>query len=101
MRILRPWFCLHGPKTQDPRRKEQMSRLEDAEKRLHGAISRLESSLSARAESAADGSAVEADLRERATTAEAERDEMEKRMSTASDRLDATIGRLRSTLSPQ
>jgi hypothetical protein len=101
MRILRPWFCLHGPKTQDPRRKEQMSRLEDAEKRLHGAISRLESSLSARAESAADGSAVEADLRERATTAEAERDEMEKRMSTASDRLDATIERLRSTLSPQ
>ena len=101
MRILRPWFCLHGPKTQDPRRKEQMSRLEDAEKRLHGAISRLESSLSARAESAADDSAVEADLRERATTAEAERDEMEKRMSTASDRLDATIERLRSTLSPQ
>ncbi len=78
-----------------------MSRLEDAEKRLHGAISRLESSLSARAESAADGSAVEADLRERATKAEAERDEMEKRMSTASDRLDATIERLRSTLSPQ
>ncbi len=71
-----------------------MSRLEDAEKRLHGAISRLESSLSARAESAAD----EADLRERASTAEAERDEMEKRMSTASVRLDATIERLRSTL---
>ena len=64
MRILRPWFCLHGPKTQDPRRKEQMSRLEDAEKRLHGAISRLESSLSARAEIAADESADEADLRE-------------------------------------
>lgn len=76
-----------------------MSRLADAEKRLHGAISRLESSLSARAESAADQSAIEADLRERASTAEAERDEMEKRMSTAAVRLDATIERLRSTLS--
>jgi len=76
-----------------------MSRLADAEKRLHGVISRLESSLSARAESMADQSAVEADLRERASTAEAERDEMEKRMSTAAVRLDATIERLRSTMS--
>lgn len=99
MRILLHWFRPHGPKMQDPRRKEQMSRLQDAEKRLHGAISRLESSLSARAESVADDSAIEADLRERATRAEAERDEMEKRISTASVRLDATIERLRSTLS--
>ena len=99
MRILLHWFRPHGPKMQDPRRKEQMSRLQDAEKRLHGAIARLESSLSARAESVADDSAIEADLRERATRAEAERDEMEKRISTASVRLDATIERLRSTLS--
>jgi hypothetical protein len=83
----------------DLRRKEQMSRLEDAEKRLHRAITRLESSLSARAESVADDLAFEADLRERASMAEAERDEIEKRMSTAAVRLDATIERLRGTLS--
>jgi hypothetical protein len=76
-----------------------MSRLEDAEKRLHGAIARLESSLSSRSESAADDPVVEAHLRERASTAEAGRDEMEKRMSTVAVRLDATIERLRGTLS--
>lgn len=99
MRILPPLYRPYRRKTQNPRRKEQMSRLEDAEKRLHSAISRLESSLSARAERAVDGVDVEAELRERASAAEAERDEMEKRMSTAAIRLDAIIERLRSTLS--
>ena len=75
-----------------------MSRLEDAEKRLHGVIARLESSLSARAESAADDLTVEADLSARASTAEAERDEMEKRMTTAAFRLNETIERLRGSL---
>jgi hypothetical protein len=75
-----------------------MSRLEDAEKRLHDVIARLESSLSARAKSAADDLTVEADLSERASAAEAERDEMEKRMTTAAVRLNETIERLRGSL---
>jgi xylose isomerase len=98
MRILRPWCGPFGRKTQNRRWKEQMSRLEDAEKRLHGAIARLENSLSARAESKADNSSMGVDLRERTSTAEADRDEMEKRMTTAAVRLDATIERLRGTL---
>jgi acyl transferase domain-containing protein len=84
---------------QNLRWKEQMSRLEDAEKRLHGAIARLENSLSARAKSVADDLADEADLSERASTAEAERVEMEKRMTAAAVRLDETIERLRGALS--
>lgn len=79
-----------------------MTRLEDAEKRLHDAISSLERALATRAEAdaqAADrAAAAEAALKGRIADAEAERDAMEKRMSTAAVRMDATIERLRGVL---
>ena len=75
-----------------------MSRLEDAEKRLHDAISRLEASIATQAGEASRTSALEDELTARIASAEAERDAMEKRMNTAAVRLDATIERLRAAL---
>lgn len=74
-----------------------MSRLDDAQKRLHEAISRLERALEARRESEGGAEPEEA-LRAELTTAQARCEELERRMDTAAIRLDATIERLRGTL---
>lgn len=99
MRILPVQDGSSEPETQISLWKEKMSRLEDAEKRLHGAMARLEGALSTQREIAAEDSKVETGLRDRIAEVEAERDAMEKRMSTAAVRLDATIERLRGALS--
>jgi len=75
-----------------------MSRLEDAEKRLHDAISRLDRALATRSDEEADQSAVIDDLKGQVQRAESERDDMEKRMSTAALRVGETIERLRGAL---
>ena len=76
-----------------------MSRLDSAEKRLHDAISRLLAAVETRADASETGEAVESELRAQITRLEAERDATEKLMETAAVRMDATIERLRGSLS--
>ena len=75
-----------------------MSRLEDAEKRLHDAISRLDRAVATRSDSEQDQVAVIDDLKSQVEQAESERDDMEKRMNTAALRVGETIERLRAAL---
>ena len=75
-----------------------MSRLEDAERRLHDAISRLERAIATRSDSEQDQVAIIDDLKIQVEQAESERDDMEKRMNTAALRVGETIERLRAAL---
>ena len=75
-----------------------MSRLEDAEKRLHDAISRLDRAVATPSEAEKDQAAVIDNLKSQVEQAESERDDMEKRMNTAALRVGETIERLRSAL---
>ena len=75
-----------------------MSRLEDAEKRLHDAISRLDRAVATPSEAEKDQVAVIDDLKSQIEQAEPERDDMEKRMNTAALRVGETIERLRGAL---
>ena len=75
-----------------------MSRLEDAEKRLHDAISRLDRAVATRSDSEQDQVAVIDALKSQVEQAESERDDMEKRMNTAALRVGETIERLRGAL---
>ena len=76
-----------------------MSRLDDAQKRLHDAISRLEHVLTTRQESPeGDAAAADEALRAELSAAQTRCEELERRMETAAIRLDATIARLRGTL---
>ena len=75
-----------------------MSRLEDAERRLHDAISRLERAIAARSDSEQDQVAFIDDLKIQVEQAESERGDMEKRMNTAALRVGETIERLRGAL---
>ena len=75
-----------------------MSRLEDAERRLHDAISRLDRAIATRSDSEQDQAAIIDDLKIQVEQAESERDDMEKRMNTAALRVGETIERLRAAL---
>lgn len=75
-----------------------MSRLEDAERRLHDAISRLDRAIATRSDSEQDQVAIIDDLKIQVEQAESERDDMEKRMNTAALRVGETIERLRAAL---
>ena len=75
-----------------------MSRLEDAERRLHDAISRLERAIATRSDSEQDQVAIIDDLKILVEQAESERGDMEKRMNTAALRVGETIERLRGAL---
>ena len=75
-----------------------MSRLEDAERRLHEAISRLDRAVATRSDAEKDQVAVIDDLKSQVEQAESERDDMEKRMNTAASRVGETIERLRGAL---
>ena len=75
-----------------------MSRLEDAERRLHDAISRLERAIATRSDSEQDQVAIIDNLKSQVEQAESERDDMEKRMNTAALRVGETIERLRAAL---
>ncbi|MEC8164731.1 MAG: hypothetical protein VX079_09220 [Pseudomonadota bacterium] len=75
-----------------------MSRLEDAERRLHDAISRLERAIATRSDSEQDQVAIIDDLKIQVEQTESEREDMEKRMNTAALRVGETIERLRSAL---
>ena len=75
-----------------------MSRLEDAERRLHDAISRLERAIATRSDSEQDQVAIIGDLKIQVEQAESERGDMEKRMNTAASRVGETIERLRAAL---
>lgn len=75
-----------------------MSRLEDAERRLHDAISRLDRAIAARSDSEQNQVAIIDDLKIQVEQAESERDDMEKRMNTAALRVGETIERLRAAL---
>ena len=75
-----------------------MSRLEDAERRLHDAISRLERAIATRSDSEQAQVAIIDDLKSQIEQAESERDDMEKRMNTAALRVGETIERLRAAL---
>ena len=75
-----------------------MSRLEDAERRLHDAISRLGRAVETRLDAEKDQVAVIDDLKSQVEQAESERDDMEKRMNTAASRVGETIERLRGAL---
>ena len=75
-----------------------MSRLEDAKRRLHDAISRLDRAIATRSDSEQDQVAIIDDLKIQVEQAESERDDMEKRMNTAALRVGETIERLRAAL---
>ena len=75
-----------------------MSRLEDAERRLHDAVSRLDRAIAARSDSEQDQVAFIDDLKIQVEQAESERGDMEKRMNTAALRVGETIERLRGAL---
>ena len=75
-----------------------MSRLEDAERRLHDAISRLGRAVATRLDAEKDQVAVIDDLKSQLEQAESERDDMEKRMNSAALRVGETIERLRGAL---
>ena len=75
-----------------------MSRLEDAERRLHDAISRLERAIATRSDSEQDQVAIIDDLKIQVEQTESEREDMEKRMNTAALRVGETIERLRGAL---
>ena len=75
-----------------------MSRLEDAERRLHDAISRLDRAIATRSDSEQDQVAIIDDLKIQVEQAESERDDMEKRMNTAALRVGETIERWRAAL---
>ena len=75
-----------------------MSRLEDAERRLHDAISRLERAIATRSDSEQDQVAIIDDLKIQVEQTESEREDMEKRMNTAALRVGETIERLRAAL---
>ncbi|MEC8201533.1 MAG: hypothetical protein VX085_18510 [Pseudomonadota bacterium] len=75
-----------------------MSRLEDAERRLRNAISRLGRAVETRLDAEKDQVAVIDDLKSQVEQAEYERDYMEKRMNTAALRVGETIERLRGAL---
>ena len=75
-----------------------MSRLEDAERRLHDAISRLDRAVATPSEAEKDQVAIIDDLKIQVEQAESERDDMEKRMNTAALRVGETIERLRGAL---
>ena len=75
-----------------------MSRLEDAERRLHDAISRLDRAIATRSDSEQDQVAIIDDLKIQVEQAESERGDMEKRMNTAALRVGETIERLRAAL---
>ena len=75
-----------------------MPRLEDAERRLHDAISRLERAIATRSDSEQDQVAIIDDLKTQVEQAESERGDMEKRMNTAALRVGETIERLRAAL---
>ena len=72
-----------------------MSRLEDAEKRLHDAISRLDRAVATRSARNRTKWRIIDDLKSQVEQAESERDDMEKRMNTAALRVGETIERLR------
>ena len=76
-----------------------MSRLEDAERRLHDAVSRLDRAIATRSDSEQDQVAIIDDLKIQVEQAESEREDMEKRMNTAALRVAETIERLRAALS--
>ena len=75
-----------------------MSRLEDAEKRLHNAIYRLDRAVATRSDAEQDQVAVIDDLKSQVEQAKSERGDMEKRMNTAALRVGETIERLRGAL---
>ena len=75
-----------------------MSRLEDAEKRLYDAISRLDRAVATRSAAEKDQVTVIDDLKSQVEQAEFDRDDMEKRMNTAALRVGETIERLRGAL---
>ena len=75
-----------------------MSQLEDAERRLHDAISRLERAIATRSDSEQDQVAIIDDLKIQVEQTESEREDMEKRMNTAALRVGETIERLRGAL---
>ena len=75
-----------------------MSRLEDAEKRLHDAISRLDRAVATPSDAEKNQVTVIDDLKSQVEQAVSERDDMEKRMSTAALRVGETIERLRGAL---
>ena len=75
-----------------------MSRLEDAEKRLHDAISRLDRAIATRSDSEQEQLAIIDDLKIQVEQTESEREDMEKRMNTAALRVGETIERLRGAL---
>ena len=75
-----------------------MSRLEDAERRLHDAISRLDRAIATRSDSEQDQVAIIDNLKIQVEQAESERDDLEKRMNTAALRVGETIERLRAAL---
>ena len=75
-----------------------MSRLEDAEKRLHDAISRLDRAIATRSDSEQEQVAIINDLKIQVEQTESEREDMEKRMNTAALRVGETIERLRGAL---
>ena len=75
-----------------------MSRLEDAERRLHDAISRLGRAVATRLDAEKDQVAVIDDLKSQLEQAKSERDDMEKRMNSAALRVGETIERLRGAL---
>ena len=75
-----------------------MSRLEDAERRLHDAISRLDRAIATRSDSEQEQVAIINDLKIQVEQTESEREDMEKRMNTAALRVGETIERLRGAL---
>ena len=75
-----------------------MPRLDSAEKRLHHALSRLETAVESRMGDARAAAATEIELRTKIANLEAERGSMAKRMETAAVGIDATVQRLRGSL---
>ena len=75
-----------------------MSRIEEAEQRLHSAILRLENALASYEERGVLSSESEAKLRERIVETEAERNSIATRMDNVVLKLDKTIERLRNVL---
>ena len=73
-----------------------MSRLDSAEKRLHHALSRLETAVETRMGNAR--AATEIELHAKIADLEAERSSMAQRMETAAVRIDVTVQRLRDSL---
>ncbi len=73
-----------------------MSRLDSAEKRLHHALSRLETAVETRTGNAR--AATEIELHAKIADLEAERSSMAQRMETAAVRIDDTVQRLRDSL---